>query len=295
MNRQEFLDGRQIGIGSSDVAKIIGLSKWGTALDVYLDKTRPLVAGKLSPPLEWGHRLEPAIAGAIIDHFGWELRKVPTVIHREHRYLIASVDRLTSAEGPNDVVEIKSTSVAEGWGEPETAEIPTHYWVQVQHQMEVLHETYGTELAWVFVLIGQSDFRRYRVPRDPDYLETVIEPLTEFWSRVQSRTPPEPDWSHASTLDAIQRLYRPTAGQSVELTPYGQSLVEEYARLGEEVGAATKRRDEAKARIIAEMGDAESATMPDGRIVQRKVVERAGYTVKPASYVDFRIKKGRQS
>ena len=37
-NREEFLLERKKGIGGSDVAAIIGVSPWKTALGVYLDK-----------------------------------------------------------------------------------------------------------------------------------------------------------------------------------------------------------------------------------------------------------------
>ena len=37
--RLEWLKTRQTGIGGSDVAAILGLSKWKTPLDIYLAKT----------------------------------------------------------------------------------------------------------------------------------------------------------------------------------------------------------------------------------------------------------------
>ena len=41
MNREQFLLDRKKGIGGSDVASILGVSPFRTALEVYHDKTSP--------------------------------------------------------------------------------------------------------------------------------------------------------------------------------------------------------------------------------------------------------------
>ena len=41
MNREQFLLDRKQGIGGSDVASILGVSPFRTALEVYHDKTSP--------------------------------------------------------------------------------------------------------------------------------------------------------------------------------------------------------------------------------------------------------------
>lgn len=38
MTREAWLDRRRAGIGGSDVAALLGLSRWKTPLDVFLDK-----------------------------------------------------------------------------------------------------------------------------------------------------------------------------------------------------------------------------------------------------------------
>lgn len=243
----------------------------------------------MPPRLEWGHRKEPVIAAAIRDHYGWESSKVPTHRHREHGFLLASPDR---ANHLGELIEIKTSDYAEGWGEVDTAEIPEHYWLQVQHQLEVCD---STEVCWVFVLIGHCDFRRYQVIRDREYLPTVIEPLSDFWKCVESRTPPEPDWEHPGTLDSIRRLYTPQTGVSVELDQAAALLVEEYQRVSQEIKALTQFKDEIKGKLIEQMKGAEVGQLPNGAAVQYKAVSRAGYTVEPSTYSDFRIKKAKSA
>lgn len=288
--RLNWLESRRTGIGSSDVAKIVGLSKWGTSLDVYLDKVNPATNGKMAPQLEWGTRKEGIIATAIMDHHGWQLSKVPTMTHATHGFLLASPDRKNQ---DGELIEIKTAERPDGWGEPETAEIPEQYWLQVQHQLEVAASVQPVETCWVFVLIGQGDFRRYRVARDPGYLDAVYDPLREFWTCVENRTPPEPDWNHPKTLDAVKRLCEPKPGMTIDLDDAAKAWAEEYERLGAEVKGLNDARDELKARLIHAMDAAELGNLPDGRSITLKKVSRKGYTVEPCEYLDMRIRKAK--
>ena len=61
-------------IGSSDVAAILGISPWRTALDVYLDKTQPPVEEKLDPgrarAMTRGKRMEPYVIDLLAEETG---------------------------------------------------------------------------------------------------------------------------------------------------------------------------------------------------------------------------------
>lgn len=289
--RLAWLESRRSGIGSSDVAKIIGLSKWGSALNVYLDKVMPAKEEKLEPRLEWGIRKEPVIASAIVDHFGWTLSKVPLLRHADHPFLIANIDRENQDQEP---CEIKTAERSDGWGEAETSEVPDYYWTQAQHQIEVKRSLgFMVERCWIFVLIGQGDFRRYSVPHDPEYMPTVFDSLNELWRCVENRTPPEPDWSHPKTLEAIQRMCVPSPGVTIELSQAEKSLADDYVRLGEEIKIYEQEREETKTKLIAAMGESELGNLPDGRSIVRNLVNRKGHEVKPSSYYSFSVKKAK--
>lgn len=284
--RTAWLESRRNGIGSSDVAKILGLSRWGTALQVYVSKVEPNPSEEMAPPLEWGHRLEPVISAAVMDHYGWKLDKVPTLRHKEHEFLIASLDRVNQ---DREICEIKSTARGEGYGERETSEIPEHVWVQCQHQLEVA----DLETCWVFVLIGQCDFRRYRIERDSEYMPTVFPHLREFWDRVEQRNPPEPDWSHPDTPSLVSRLCRPKPGTTIDLDGSAIFIANDYELLSLSIGELTGERDEAKARLTMMLGEFEQGNLPDGRAVVRKMQTRKAHTVKESTFPKFDIKKAK--
>ena len=72
--RIEWLKARQTGIGGSDVAAILGLSKWKTPLDVYNDKIADTPSEESNPSIEWGNRLEPVIRQKYSDVTGLSVK-----------------------------------------------------------------------------------------------------------------------------------------------------------------------------------------------------------------------------
>jgi putative phage-type endonuclease len=294
--RIAFLEGRQGGIGSSDVAPILGISPWSTALDVYYEKITPVVdvaAQPMAAPLEWGIRKEPLIAGAIADHYGWTLRKVPPIQHADYPFLVSNVDRENQDGEP---IEIKTAYQSEGWGDAETDAIPEYYWPQVQHQLACrASQSQFHAFSWVFVLIGSSDFRRYKVPYDPEFLPAVIDPLKLFWAHVEERIPPEADWTKPeATLRALRNVYPPEPSEIAILDDYAASLVAEYEAKGAEEKAAKERRDEIKAELVSILKTAGIGELPDGRRVEHKKMSRAGYVVAPTEFYQVNIRKGKK-
>ena len=55
--RAAWLAGRKSGLGGSDAAAVLGLSKWRTAVDVYMDKLSDGHEQEQSDPMYWGRCL----------------------------------------------------------------------------------------------------------------------------------------------------------------------------------------------------------------------------------------------
>ena len=161
VERNEWLAKRRTGISGTDVSAILGINPWASPLDVWLDKRGQAEPRAESMAMKLGNLLEPVVATLYADETGAELVDPGFLRHPSRDWHIGTPDRIT-VDGT--LIEIKTAERADGWGEPETAEIPDHYWLQCQHQLEVVasHRP-ETETCWVFVLIGQGDFRRYRI------------------------------------------------------------------------------------------------------------------------------------
>jgi putative phage-type endonuclease len=106
--RLQWLAERQKGIGGSDIAGIIGISKYSTPLKVWKSKVEPVVEFE-NEYTKAGKTLEKFVADWFADITNLPLRIAEQENYTDHiyPYFKASVDRLIN----NDtVVEIKTTS-----------------------------------------------------------------------------------------------------------------------------------------------------------------------------------------
>lgn len=208
-DRAQWLQDRRTGVGGSDVAAILGLSKWRTPLEVYQDKRGESAPTPDNEAMKWGRYLEPAVRQAYADATGREVRVPQTMLrHPLYEHMVANLDGVADgADGTPRIFEAKTARSADGWGEPGTDQVPMAYGLQVQHYMEVT----GVLVADVAVLIAGSDFRVYEVPADRELQDMLIDAEAEFWERVKRGDPPEPvsyadvqaRWGRASRADLV--------------------------------------------------------------------------------------------
>ena len=71
-NRQEWLEARRKGLGGSDIAAIMGISKWSTPRDSYLEK-QGVAVDEDNNAKERGRILETAIAQWYAEKNGFEI------------------------------------------------------------------------------------------------------------------------------------------------------------------------------------------------------------------------------
>jgi len=198
----EILKERKNGIGGSDCAAVLGLSKWSTPLDIYLSKIdRSINVREQTRLMRSGHKLEPIV---IEDYEEKTSQKVfqPDGIFKNPKYpwLLANVDGLI--EDKKLIIEAKTTRFFnEDWGDEYTDQIPTEYYIQIAQYCLILE--YDTvEVA----ALSRSDwdFRIYRYTRNKAVEEKIIERTKNFWeNNVLKRIPPQP-----TNGEDIMKLYK---------------------------------------------------------------------------------------
>lgn len=283
-DRAAWLAERRTGIGGSDVAAILGLSKWATPLAVYLDKIGEAPAVEDNGPMRWGRYLEPVIRQAYSNETGRSVRVMDMIRHPTREYMLANIDGFTD---DGRLLEIKTARTAEGWGEIGTDQIPTPYLFQVQHYLEVT----GFEFCDVAVLIGGSDFRLYEVGVDPELCRMIVEAEAEFWARVQRREPPEP----VTMADAIARWGRASRAETVEADQSLLDAVESLRLIKSEMGDLEEREERAKAVIMRALGDRDTLIGPDGKTLAtwkaqagaKRIDTKALKELRPTVYAEF--------
>jgi putative phage-type endonuclease len=275
---------RRSGIGASAVAAVLGISPFSTPLREYLYLTGELPEREHTDDMEVGTVLEPAITALACRRLKRTCVKPPTTRHPVHPYVYASPDGLFDDRHGLEVKNV-APAHADHWGPAGTDAVPEYYLVQAQQQMMV----FGLERVTVAGLFWGQDLRLYEVPRHDGLIGCLLAALREFWQRVQDRRPPDPDFDHPSTPALLSALYGVDGG-TVSLGAEAALLVQAYERMGELKRSDEKLRDVFKARVLHAMGNASVGVLPDGRTVCRKEVRRAGYSVGPKTYVDFRVK-----
>ena len=287
-NHAEWLAGRKIG--ASDVAKILGLAPWkdATPIDTWQEKTGRAKPRKASWRMKVGLAMEPDIIAAYQEETGRTIERQQVVVRSdEYPWLSATLDGITAEPR---ILECKTTSWGEHWGEPGTDEVPDHYQVQVQAQMLCA----GLSVADVAVAFLDSDrFAIYTVPRNDETIAAMLPVLAEFWECVQTDTPPS--WGR---LDArALAILHPTCEGEINIPWAVENDVREYESLGETIKAKEERHEALKVAILAAMGTAKTGQLSDGRQLRRYLSEIAEKEIKytRAAYTShyFRITKGR--
>jgi len=188
----EWFEKRREGLGASDTAAVLGLSKWATPLSVYNSKMG--VEREFDPLRAWvGHEQERTI-GNWIEKFHPEVgRLLPGFAAQwtENDWLFATPDAVADDQGILIPVE-KKTSHEFNRSEWENG-VPFHYAVQCQQQVAVLNAPYG----WMAVFHGGFDFELFKVPRDDDFIDNHLVPKTRdfWWHHVKALVAPDPSTS----------------------------------------------------------------------------------------------------
>lgn len=197
-------------IGGSDVAGILGISPWRTPLEVYLDKVQPRVK-PVGPSKQKvftrGQRMEPYVIDLLSEETGMEIvHRGNRYIHRDYDFIAAEIDA-EAASGENIEIKTVSPFKAKEWGEIQTDAIPVHYTAQAMHGLMVTNK----QVCVFGVLIGGDDFRIYRVERDEETIQAILEKEIAFWDRVKNLNPPE-----ATSVSDVSLMFEKDAGTSIE-------------------------------------------------------------------------------
>lgn len=256
-NRAEWLQKRKTGIGGSDAAAVLGMSKYKTPLDVYAEKVGDALELEDNGPMLWGRLLEPVIRQRYADETGRAVAVPPDILrHASRPFMIATPDGITD---DGRLLEIKTSRTADGWGTPGTDEIPTAYLLQVQHYLAVT----ALPVADVAALIGGSDYRLYYVEADAELQAMLVDAEAEFWARVERREPPPP----VTYADAVARFGKVSKSVDVIADPDADAAVSLIRAAQLAIKEAEGAIDSARAVICAQMGDADTLRDAGGNIL----------------------------
>lgn len=262
MKRGEWLEHRRKGIGGSDIAGILGLSKWSSPMKVYQDKIGELPEIEESEVMYWGNVLEDVVAKEFQKRSGFRVRRRNAIlVHPKYKFMYANVDRLVV--GKREGLECKTTNeyLKKEWVDGE--EVPEQYYLQCQWYMAIT----GYKKWHIAVLIGGNKFHMDVIKRDDELIEMMIERAREFWvNHVLPKDPPPFDGSDAS--DELLKYLYPESEENTEIhlsNDYSDDITR-YVDLKTEEKEIKSEMKEIENRIKGEMETYERALVGDNTI-----------------------------
>lgn len=197
--KSDWLIARKQGIGGSDMAAIMGLSRFRTALDVYYDKTTNDTDDKDNVVFRRGRALEPLIVELFREAHGYEVihnTGNELLVHNEIPYLFGTNDgTIIRPDGTQGTLECKS---AAGLGSAKWQQgVPKEYIIQTQHYMSI----YGHEWGYIAWLVDDI-YGDLEIEIDYDLIAAMQYMAKDFWeNHVIPQIPPD-----ASTLNDYKKL-----------------------------------------------------------------------------------------
>ena len=200
LSREDWLQVRKQGIGSSDAAAACGIHPYLSMLELWMIKT-----GRMSSdidesiegysPLYWGNTLEPMVAKYYQEHTGNKVRRVNAILQHpdpNKHFMLANLDYAITGSDEVQILECKTAGEhgAKLWKHG----VPLYVSFQVQHQIAVT----GKTAAHICVLLCGHEAKIYKVERDERLIESIMEHERLFWQYVQTDTPPTPDHSESA-------------------------------------------------------------------------------------------------
>lgn len=271
--REGWLKARETGIGSSEIATVVGLNPWETPYQLWRRKIGLDAPKQENFAMKAGHYLEDAVSQFWADETGREIIKSSAgdwlIRDNEHPFLQVSPDRTYWLTGKkrNDtnkgILECKTTQM-----QVDGDDIPKHWFCQVQYQLGVAGLEHGS-LAW---LCCGRDFGYRDIDFVPDFYKWLAEEASKFWhENVLARVEP----SAISVRDVLIKYNRHTDGKIIEV---GAEIFDACRELKEVKGKIRDLEGDKEAleeRIKMVFGDAEGISY-DGQTLATWKAPRPG-------------------
>ena len=272
--REDWLEVRKQGIGSSDAAAAVGLNPYKSQLELWLEKTgRDENLPKVDPhdedsPMYWGNILEPIVAAHYTKRTGNRVRRINAVLQHPDPalpWMLANIDREVTGAPDVQILECKTAGIngARLWRDG----VPEYVQLQVHHQLAVT----GKQAADVAVLLGGQHLEIHRIERNESLIARLIELERQFWQYVETDTPPPADGSD-SAESALRCLYPEDSGQTVDFRDHRNlsACFADLLAVRQSIAEQEKLEAQLKQILQQAMGNASRADFETGSVTWKK-------------------------
>lgn len=272
-DHEEWLRLRKGGIGSSEIATIVGLNPWETPFQLWRRKKGLDPEKEETFAMRAGHYLEDAVSKFFSDETGLEIIKSSAdefvIVDAFRPYLRVSPDRTYWLKGlPKNaqnkgILECKTTQMS-----IDPDDLPKHWFCQLQYQLGVARLESGS-LAW---LSSGREFGYKHLAFVEDFYRWLVDEADKFYQDciVGSQVP-----DAVNAKDVLLKYDRHVEGKSVEATLDIINNVHELKVIKDEIAKLEARRDELESDIKMAFGDAEKLTWEGDTIATWKAPKQS--------------------
>lgn len=260
--RAAWLEERRGGLGGSDIAKICNLSKWGSGIDVWLDKT-----GKKEPQpgtlrMELGNVLEPFVVDLFMRETGKRCIEFTSCIHGQgdRACMLGNLDRVVVEEGQDinemvlrlqqgdlscieSILECKTCAKLDDWYDDDgNFTVPQYYRTQILWYMGLVPTCKRVYVATLCTgLDCKFDF--VCVERNDKVVDGLVAYGCNWWKENIASLTPENETTimeklcgEAQSVKEVVELYPKSDPESEFVaTERELSALDEYKKLAKEI------------------------------------------------------------
>jgi predicted phage-related endonuclease len=277
MTHEQWLSMRTEGIGGSEAAGVMNMSKYSSPLTVAMEKTGRIKPDDISQedPIIMGNLMEPLIRNNIVkpilkQRLDLDVEVIdPTHMYRSDIYpwMIINTDgflivttKLKEGEEPGDCgteakligleLKFRSSYMLQYYGGRDGSEVMDSDYCQVQHYMAGT----GLDEFLVFAMCGSLPVIRF-VPRNDKFIIALVEEERKLWEIIQENNImnfPAPNGSDADQK-VVDHLGRPQSEEAA-MIPQDEEKMVLHKYLGSEIKRLTEDRKRIQQEILMDMG-----------------------------------------
>lgn len=209
-----WLKDRQLGIGASETAIIMGVNPYQTPFQLWMSKTN---LGFQPSPNQFA--LRAMIRGNVVEPYGRRLFEAKmghkfepvNLVDPALPYVKASLDGYNAEL--EAILELKAPG-KKGLEDAKKGKIPKYYIPQIQQQLYLSK----AKICYYVVFDGDQEIIVQEVKPDVAYQDKIVEEIKKFWKLVETKTPPE-----LTTAD-LEMVSKQLVTQLAEVNKVAQAL-----------------------------------------------------------------------
>lgn len=255
------MEKRKEGIGASEAAASMGMSKWKGRRTLYFEKKGVIDGFEGTYKTRFGNHAESLLKEFFEETQGTEINRRHFIFaHSDHDFMRCNLDYWATKEKVPVEMKTSSSITTDEW---QDNNVPDDYFWQCQHQMSIMDVDHMYIAVYFFV---SGEFIVNRIERCKESEQAMIKLESEFWDHIQNDTEP------ALSLADDNLLNTPASDNvmTVAIDMNSSELIARRFNLVSIIKNCEREKKELDNRIKESMGDASVATNDHYRVTWKK-------------------------